>query len=156
MTENLTANHSNATCKERFHVPRMLKNPSVVFFQNRNLLALPQEAKLLNPTHLPLFSVVIKNLSIPLSLCPIPFFSSSSFHVHVIIHFMFIVWIFEYSWTIAAHALNPTINHVHRPDIAEILLLGRLTPTINQSCSSSGYSWTIATWAINPNNQSIN
>ena len=94
-TENLTANHSGAPCWERCHVPSTLKNPAVVFGRSRNLWAPPQETKLPNPTHPPHLSCGNQNLLTLLSLCPIPFFFiSSSFHVHFIIHIMFIVWIY--------------------------------------------------------------
>ena len=93
-TENLTANHSNAMCWERFHVPRTLKNPAVGFIRSRNLYAPPQEAKYLGPTHLSLFPVAIINSSTLLFVCPIQFFISSSFHVHFITHFMFIACIY--------------------------------------------------------------
>ena len=89
--ENLTANHNDASCWERCHVSRTLKNPVVVFDGSRNLCALPQEAKLPDPTHPSFLSCDNQHLSTLLSLCPIPFFiSSSSFHVHFVIPFMFI------------------------------------------------------------------
>ena len=75
-TENLTANHSGATCWEKCRVPHTLKNPSVVFYRSRNHWAPARD-----PTHLPhIFPVAIKiclpissieNSSILSSLCPI-------------------------------------------------------------------------------------
>ena len=56
-TDNLTANHSGATC---FHVPCTLKNPAVVFCGSMNLCAPPQEAELLDPIYLSLFRLGIK------------------------------------------------------------------------------------------------
>ena len=43
-TENLTANHIGATCLERCHVHRTLKNPAVVFDRSSNHFAPSHEA----------------------------------------------------------------------------------------------------------------
>ena len=90
-TDNLTSNHSGALCWERCHIPRMLKNPAVVFDRNRNLCVPPQG---LNCPNLPIppFSQWQSKFFRPYYPCvPSLFFIPSSFHVHFIIHFMSIV-----------------------------------------------------------------
>ena len=96
----LTANHSAGPCWERCHVPRTFKNPSVVFDRSRNLSAPQQEAKLPDSIHL--FLVAIK-ICRPYYPCVPPLFN-----------FIIIILCSFY---------QP--NHVHRLNVAEILLLWR-------------------------------
>ena len=53
--ENLTTNYSGPRCWERCHVPRTLKNPSMVFYHCTQ----PQKAKLPDPTHLSLDFIIL-------------------------------------------------------------------------------------------------
>ena len=94
-TETLTANHSGAPCRERFHVPRTLKNPAVVFDKSRNhrrlnfpTLPNPWQSKFYRPCCL---------------------YVPSLFHFIIII----ISCLFHHQF------------HVHRLNIAEIFPLGR-------------------------------
>ena len=72
ITENPTANHSGATCLERCHVSLTLNNPSV-FSMGEETIGLRH--KRLNCPILPSSPYFSgnKNLSTPLSLCPISF-----------------------------------------------------------------------------------
>ena len=112
-TENLTANHSGAPCWEKCHVPRTLKNAAVVGLIGCSIgvgaSAPLQQAKLPNQPTPPFSSGNLNSLTL-LSLCP-----------HPIFHFIIISCSFYHPF------------HVHRPNIAGILLLGRKTSIINQS-----------------------
>ena len=95
-TENLTANHSGATCWEKCHVPRTLKNPSLVFSRIRvhGFSAPPQETKLPDPTHLSLFQVAIK-------ICRLHYPCVPS-------HFHFIIILCSFYHPLHDHRLNIT------------------------------------------------
>ena len=103
-TKNLTANHSGSPCWERCYVPSTLKNPAVVFDRSTNLCALPQEAKLPDPTCLPLLTVAVRVFR---PRCPCVPSHFSFHHRFMIILSSISCSLPEYSWNIAARVLNP-------------------------------------------------
>ena len=102
--------YQKSDCKVLGKIPHMLKNPFVVFYWSRNHWALPQEAKLSDPTNLSIFLVAIK-------ICRPHYCVPSHFLFHP--HFMFILSPIscsspEYIWNIATWRLKPNNQSINQ------------------------------------------
>ena len=121
-------------CWERYHVPYMLKNPTVVFSRSRNHRALPQEVELSDPTTSPNFQWQSKFVN------PIILVS------HPIFHFIIISCSSsEYSRYIAARVLNPNNQSTNQSifNLKESLLVEFQWRKINENLDLRLFSKTV-------------